>query len=177
MSNINIPTYTGTIGNLNVNGTLTCGNFVTTGSSLKGLGLALYDNSRSQSIPANTVTVILFGTVTNNTMGADVTLSNTNSRITYNGTATRNWIVAYTAGSANCSGSAFQPFLFKNSDTSISYGKVYANTVSNSLNIVSTSTIVPMSTGDYLELGVFHNGSGAITVSTASIPSRLSIIE
>jgi len=167
MTTINVSNSSGTIKNLTILGSL----MVPT--------LLLYDNSATQSVAHGTQVSITFGTVTTNTM-TNVTLSNSNSLITYTGSTGIYWLITYSCGSQNAPTDVtgrYNTFIRINGSTR--YGQTLVSTGTWNQCVLSGTAIVYMNPNDYLEFIVYQNSTSnqvTSTVSTVSFPSTLSIL-
>ncbi len=181
MSTINIGTRDGVINNLTILGTLTVPAINTPG--IKSKGVSLYNATSTQTIGSSASPSVLFNSVVSNTMGTDLTLSLSNSRLTYTGADARAWFVSFSVGTATAStlvGAVFNAFIQKNGVITARYAQQYISTYGASSCVVSDSSSIPMSPGDYIELVVYQTNSVAasLTVSASTFfPSVLNVLE
>ncbi len=173
---INVSTRDGIINNSTVLGTLTTSNVINT-PGIKGRNVNLYSSS-SQAVFNDAITAVTFPTILFYSMTTDLTLVNTNSKLTYNGTEPRVWDVTYSAGANIVSGALFNCFIMKNGVTR--YGQTCVTTYGCATCVLAGSALIPMSQGDYIQLMIYHASStaAAINVSVNTLqPSVLTILE
>ncbi len=182
MSTINIGTRDGVINNLTVLGTLTAAAITSPG--FKGKTVSLFNGSSAQSIAnSGNGSNVTFPAPTANTMGSELSLSLSNSRLTYMGTDSRSWLVSFTVGTTNANtviGAVFNAFIMKNGVATIRYGQVYTTTYGCASCVVSGSVGIPMSPGDYIELVCYQISSPAVSITISSstyFPSTLAVLE
>ncbi len=174
-------------GNLSATGTTTStglltatnnaviGGNLTIAGSLLAISLA---SNTSQALVASTETPINFGNIISNTL-TTCTLTNTNSQFTYTGTPNTLWLITAncrTDNSPATSGSALALWVRKNG-VGPYYGEVYTSTYGSTICSLNCTTMVSMSTNDYIEIRVYPSYALTIGVNNTYSVSAVTIAQ
>lgn len=117
---------------------------------------------------------VTFPNAGTNTIGSDITVTNSGATFTYNGTPDVNWNVSFTIRSDNStSGKIFNCWVWKNG-TGAYYGQQLVWT-GGANNALTTSATIPMSTNDNIECWVYA-GTTSASIGQSGIGSSNSVI-
>lgn len=151
--NLAVTGTTTSTGLLTATANATIGGNLIIGGSLPAISLA---SNTPQAITSNTETPINFENTISNTL-TTCTLANTNSQFIYTGTPNTLWLITANCRSDNAptgAGGALALWVRKNGAGPY-YGEVYTTTYGNATCGLNCSTMVPMTTNDYIEVRVF----------------------